>query len=66
MIKCAQVTYSIDTDAFMSAMEADAQARNERKKKAREEATAIKEMGNKDFQEGDYDKAVEYYTQVSS
>ena len=49
----------------MSAMEADAQARNERKKKAREEATAIKEMGNKHFQEGDYDKAVEYYTQVS-
>ena len=58
--------YSVDTDAFMSAMEADAQARNERKKKAREEATAIKEMGNKHFQEGDYDKAVEYYTQVSS
>ena len=43
----------------------DAQARNERKKKAREEATAIKEIGNKHFQEGNYNKAVEYYTQVS-
>ena len=58
------VQSGMNQDAFMAAMEADAQARSERKKKAREEATAIKEMGNKEFQQGNYDKAVEYYTQV--
>ena len=54
----------MNQNAFMAVMEADAQARTERKKKARDEATAIKEMGNKEFQQGKYEKAVEYYTQV--
>ncbi len=51
-------------DAFMSALEADAENRRKRKQQATLEASAIKDMGNQEFKEGNYEKAVEYYTLV--
>ncbi len=47
-------------------METDAEERHRRRKQAEEEAAEIKELGNKEFQQGNYQKAVEYYSAVSS
>ncbi len=58
------VNSDTNQDAFLSALEADAEDRQKRKQQARLEATAIKDKGNKEFKEGNYEKAVEYYTQA--
>ena len=50
--------------AFMAAMQKDADERHERKKKAQKEAAALKDKGNAEFKAGNYDQAIEFYTQV--
>lgn len=50
----------------MSFLEKDAKERGERRIKQRQEATLIKEEGNKYFKEGDYHKAIELYTEVTA
>ena len=51
---------------FMDMMEKDIQERNERRKKNSAEATRIKDLGNEQFKEGNYEKAVELYSQVTN
>ena len=51
---------------FMDMMEKDIQERNERRKKNSTEATRIKDLGNEQFKEGNYEKAVELYSQVTN
>ena len=48
----------------MAAMQKDADERHERKKKAQEEAMVFKDKGNAEFKAGNYDQAIEFYTQV--
>lgn len=55
---------NINQDAFLAALEQDAQERYERKKKMTKLANELKEKGNKEFKEKNYEKAIEYYTQV--
>jgi hypothetical protein len=51
--------------AFMAAMEADANERYERRKLREKEAQVIKEQGNQAFKDGDFEKALDFYNQVS-
>ena len=50
--------------AFMAAMEKDAEERYQRKKQSEKEAMLIKEKGNAAFKDGDYEKAVQHYSEV--
>jgi hypothetical protein len=49
----------------MAAMEADANERYERRKLREKEAQVIKEQGNQAFKDGDFEKALDFYNQVS-
>jgi tetratricopeptide (TPR) repeat protein len=53
---------AMDSAAFMAAMEEDCRERAERRKRHEKEAEQLKLLGNKQFTEGNYEKAVEFYT----
>ena len=53
---------AMDSAAFMAAMEEDCRERAERRKRYEKEAEQQKLLGNKQFTEGNYEKAVEFYT----
>lgn len=55
---------TIDKDAFLAALEKDAQDRFERKKKMKILANELKEKGNNEFKDRNYEKAIDYYSQV--
>ena len=48
----------------MKMMEQDAIERTERRKKDEKLAMDQKELGNEEFKKGNYEKAVEYYSEV--
>ncbi|XP_006811400.1 tetratricopeptide repeat protein 12-like, partial [Saccoglossus kowalevskii] len=52
----------VDQDAFLKNLEADAQARYERKQASRKRATVIKDKGNLAFKNGDFKRAIELYS----
>ena len=47
----------------MQAVERDAAERSQRRKEAKERATEWKDRGNVEFKEGNYEKAIEHYTE---
>ena len=51
-------------DAFMRMMEQDANDRYERRKKNEKLAMVQKDLGNEEFKNGNYEKAVEFYSEV--
>ena len=51
-------------DAFMRMMEQDANDRYERRKKNEKLAMVQKDLGNEEFKSGNYEKAVEFYSEV--
>ena len=51
-------------DAFMSALEVDAQERFERRKLNEKISNELKVKGNAEFSKGNYEKAIEHYTEV--
>ncbi|CAL1533745.1 unnamed protein product [Lymnaea stagnalis] len=55
---------STDQRAFMAAIEADAKERSERKKEREQIANKLKEQGNAEFRQGNYQKALEFYDQA--
>ncbi|XP_064650967.1 tetratricopeptide repeat protein 12-like [Lineus longissimus] len=57
---------SMGQDAMMQAIAKDAQERGARRAKAHKDATLIKEKGNAEFKEGNYEKAVDHYTEALS
>ena len=54
----------LDQQAFMSAMERDAEERHERKRAATRQANALKEQGNEQFRAQNYPAAAELYSQA--
>ncbi|XP_022329619.2 tetratricopeptide repeat protein 12-like [Crassostrea virginica] len=52
-----------DQQGFMAAMEADARERAERRKIAEKKANELKEKGNDEFRQGNFEKALELYTE---
>lgn len=48
----------------MAAMEADAKERAERRKERETTANTLKEQGNTEFKQGNFQKALELYNQV--
>ena len=48
----------------MSAMERDAEERYQRRLVSKKKATDIKDRGNVKFRDGDYNGAIELYTEV--
>ena len=55
-----------DQAAFMSVLERDASERRERRKVNTKQATELKEKGNAEFQAGNYEKAIEFYSKVNT
>lgn len=53
----------VDQQGFMAAMEADARERAERRKIGEKRANELKEKGNEEFRKGNYEKALELYTE---
>ena len=53
------------TDGFMKAMEADVAERGARKRESKKAATVIKLKGNEQYTAGNYEAAIEHYTEVS-
>ena len=51
-------------DAFMRMMEQDANDRYERRKKNEKLAMVQKDLGNEEFKNGNYEKAVEFYSEA--
>ncbi|XP_030834673.1 tetratricopeptide repeat protein 12, partial [Strongylocentrotus purpuratus] len=51
------------TDGFMKAVERDSAERAQRRKEAKERATEWKDRGNVEFKGGNYEKAIEHYTE---
>ncbi|XP_066303683.1 tetratricopeptide repeat protein 12-like [Branchiostoma lanceolatum] len=58
-----QAAGEMGQEAFMDFIEKDAAERAARKKEQKDEATALKEEGNKAFKAGDFQTAVAFYTQ---
>lgn len=52
-------------EAFLKSMEQDANERYERRMKNKKISNEFKDSGNKEFSNGNYDKAIELYTQVN-
>ena len=50
----------------MKALEEDAQERYKRKQEREKVAAGLKEKGNEEFRQGNYEKALDFYTQVCS
>ena len=48
----------------MKAMENDAQERFKRKQEREKVAKGLKEKGNEEFRQGNYEAALDFYTQV--
>ena len=53
-------------EGFMKALEEDAQERFKRKRAREKVAEGLKEKGNEEFRTGNYEKALDFYTQVGS
>ncbi|KAK3591065.1 hypothetical protein CHS0354_005454 [Potamilus streckersoni] len=51
-------------EAFLAALEKDARERAERRKEQEKESNEIKELGNAEFRQGNYETAVEHYTKA--
>ncbi|XP_055860826.1 tetratricopeptide repeat protein 12-like isoform X2 [Biomphalaria glabrata] len=58
------ITECMDQNAFMAAMEADAKERAERRKERETTANTLKEQGNTEFKQGNFQKALELYNQA--
>nr|KAI8743935.1 tetratricopeptide repeat protein 12-like [Biomphalaria glabrata] len=58
------ITECMDQNAFMAAMEADAKERAERRKERETTANTLKEQGNAEFKQGNFQKALELYNQA--
>ncbi|KAK0053257.1 tetratricopeptide repeat protein 12 [Biomphalaria pfeifferi] len=58
------ITEPMDQNAFMAAMEADAKDRAERRKERETTANTLKEQGNAEFKQGNFQKALELYNQA--
>lgn len=59
-----QPAANMNQEAFMAAMEQDAQERYQRKQEARRIANGLKDQANEEFKKGHLDKAVELYTEA--
>lgn len=55
---------NMSQDAFLAYMEKDAQERYERKQKNTKLANQLKDKGNIEFQNKNYEKAIDLYTEV--
>ncbi|KAK6173705.1 hypothetical protein SNE40_017111 [Patella caerulea] len=55
---------NIDQAGFMAVMERDAQERAERRQVNQKEADRLKLLGNTEFKNGNYEKALDYYNQA--
>ena len=53
-------------EVFMRMMEQDANERYERKKENKKKSDKLKLKGNEEFKNGNYEKAIEFYTEVNS
>jgi hypothetical protein len=51
-------------EAFLKTLEADANERYERRTKNKKLSDELKDLGNKEFSNGNFNKAIELYTQV--
>ena len=49
---------------FMQVMEQDAKERQERRRENKRKAEVLKQKGNAEFAQKNYQKAIEYYTEV--
>lgn len=56
---------NLSQQAFMEIMERDANERYQRKLETQKLANELKEKGNKEFQNKNYQKAFDYYTEVN-
>ena len=56
--------YIFVSEAFMAAMEMDAKKRSEDKKKRKKISDELKDQGNAEFKQGNYEKALEFYDKV--
>ncbi|NXI64486.1 TTC12 protein, partial [Anseranas semipalmata] len=54
---------AVNTDGFLAALEKDAKERAKQRKRNERLANALKEKGNDAFRKGDYDTAVQRYTE---
>ncbi len=59
------MSQSSDQNAFLSVLESDAKERYERRKLNTKLANELKDKGNVEFQNGNYEKAIEFYSEVS-
>ena len=50
----------------MAAMEQDVKEREQRRQQKKKKATELKDKGNIEFNAGNFEKAVDYYTEVST
>lgn len=55
-----------DQNGFLAALEQDAKERYERRKQNEKIANELKDKGNSEFSNLNYEKAIEYYTEVMS
>lgn len=58
-----QTMTTADQQGFMSAMEVDARERAERRQAGEKKANELKEKGNEEFRQGNYEKALELYSE---
>ena len=49
----------------MQVMEQDAKERQERKRESKRKAEMLKQKGNSEFSQRNYEKAIEFYTEVN-
>lgn len=58
-----QTMTTADQQGFMAAMEVDARERAERRQAGEKKANELKEKGNEEFRQGNYEKALELYSE---